>query len=73
VLRKFLFYITGSIYPSTIEVSFFEDEHGVISSHTCSKEIHFPHAIFSNENEEAYKIFSVSLMAAIESKTFNVV
>ena len=73
VLRKFLLYITGSVLPSPIKISFFdEDEYGAISAHTCGKEINF-HQIFSNENEETYQILSAALMAVIESKTFNVV
>ena len=74
VRRRFVLCITGSVSPGIIEISFLdEDEYGAISVHTCSKEIHFPRTIFANEDEETYKMFSNSLMAVIDSKTFNTV
>ena len=72
VRRKFLFYITGTVTSSSIEISFSEeDEFGTISVHTCSREILFPRVIFATDDEETYRIFSRSLMAVIESKTYN--
>ena len=72
VHRKFLFYITGTVTSSSIEISFSEeDEFGTISMRTCSREILFPRVIFATDDEETYKIFSRSSMAVIESKTYN--
>ena len=72
VRRKFLFYITGTVTSSSIEISFSEeDEFGTISVRTCSREILFPRVIFATDDEETYRIFSRSSMAVIESKTYN--
>lgn len=75
MLKRFLLYTTGSAYPAhTVDVAFSDDdEFGTITAHTCSREIFFPHAHFNIENEETFQAFSSSLMAVIESKTFNIV
>ena len=72
VLRRFLIYVTGSAYPSDITVMFVEDdEYGAISAHTCSRELHIPHGSFSSE--DSFQEFSASLMAVMNSSTFNIV
>ena len=74
VLRKFLMYVTGLAYPSSITVSIVdEDDYGTISAHTCSKELNIPRASFSVDSEDVYSMFKASLIAVIESNTFNIV
>ena len=48
-----------------------DDEIGALSAHTCSRELHIPHKSFSSE--DAFQIFSASLMAVINSNKFNIV
>ena len=48
-----------------------DDEYGAISAHTCSRELHIPHGSFSSE--DSFQEFSASLMAVMNSNTFNIV
>lgn len=66
-------HITGSVYPHDIDLTFTDDEFGVITTHTCSREIIFPQALFQHDNEDSFKTFSTTLMAVIDSETFNIV
>ena len=73
MLRKFLIYVTGLAYPSCITVSIVDDDdHGAISAHTCSKELNIPHGSFSVDSEDVYSMFKTSLIAVIQSNTFNI-
>ena len=73
MLEKFLLYSTGAVYPqpNSIRIRFMDDDqHGAITSHTCSKVLVFPSNLFA----ESYEVFSASLTAVISSdNSFNTV
>ena len=69
-LSKFVFWITGSTIPYKIAISLCEDDYGMITAHTRSREITFPHKMLRCGNDEDnFAAFAAAMKAVMEGIT----